>query len=893
MSSLRRDRFLGKHPVKFCTIVLVLIIPFLSLRAIDHLSPATARNRAVANGTQQQAGQKIFRSAQPAASSMPHELAASYYSLRDHLNVTLILSNQGPRPFQVQATLFNLSGDRFDVPPIMLEGNKVSSFDLASWANLGGPGFQEGNLQVRYDGKDMELGGVLKLVDADHSLIFDEELSEPMMFASSRLEGVWWLPSNKCGMSLAVSNTTDSPVNAFLKIDGTGSSRNETETIELRGHQTRLFDLRELIDKKAGSLSPIGGIEIQHSGPEGAVIARGLIQDQSTGYSNVVEFVDPQTAKSSKLDGSGLRTADIGKEELQEVVVARNFSDSPTTLTGKVSMTQANGHTAFVSLPSVPLAAGETKSINLDGVINRDAARHATAAGLQFEYSSAPGSVVMSAQSVSKSENHVFRVPLVDAASLSSSTGEYPWSIDGSSSTFVYLKNATDKPQQYHLQVNFGDGVYSLGLKTIEPGQPIAFDLRTLRDHQVPDANGRTIPLDAAGGQVHWSIDGEEHLGLIGRVEQVDIAKGLSMTAACTECCPDSWYSFWIDPGTVSGFVGDSGQFTAMQQNITCYGEILDPFQRFPGNFTSTDPSVASCDSSGFAVALSPGTTNIGASWTVLFWDYDPIGHGGCTRYNETANPAATCNVGPHINSISPGRGLIGTTVPISIFGSGFSQTGSNSISVSGYGVTASDPNFINSGLLSATLSITADASAGNHALTVTTNGFNSNSVNFYVQIPTSLAVLSSGVATNVYANSLPNGCPPTTVGTAGPYGMQIFIRYQLMDQANPAQAIVATLPLREDLINFMLDGQPYPGDVDNGPVTPSGTTEADGTFTDIPVGACSPDPFTSATFEQDLFMSTNHTLNVRINNWALTGRSGCGNMNNGGLGVSVSVNCP
>jgi len=218
---------------------------------------------------------------------------------------------------------------------------------------------------------------------------------------------------------------------------------------------------------------------------------------------------------------------------------------------------------------------------------------------------------------------------------------------------------------------------------------------------------------------------------------------------------------------------------------------------------------------------------------------------------------------------------------------------------VSGSGVTATDLNFINSGLLSANLNIAADASAaGNHSVTVTTNGFTSNSVNFYVQIPTSLAVLSSGVATNAYANSLANGCPPTAVpgrngGTAGPYGMQIFIRYQVMDQANPAQAIVATQPLREDLINFMLDGEPFPGDVDNGLVTTSGTTEADGTFTDTPVGACSPDPFTSATFDQDLFMSTDHTLDVRSNHWALTGRFGCGNINNGGFGVSVSVNCP
>jgi hypothetical protein len=86
----------------------------------------------------------------------------------------------------------------------------------------------------------------------------------------------------------------------------------------------------------------------------------------------------------------------------------------------------------------------------------------------------------------------------------------------------------------------------------------------------------------------------------------------------------------------------------AMQQNITCYGEILDPFQVFPNDFTSSDPSVASCTSSGFATALYPGTTNIGASWTVRFWDFDNMS-GGCTRYLENADPDAVCNVHPKI----------------------------------------------------------------------------------------------------------------------------------------------------------------------------------------------------------------------------------------------------
>lgn len=121
---------------------------------------------------------------------------------------------------------------------------------------------------------------------------------------------------------------------------------------------------------------------------------------------------------------------------------------------------------------------------------------------------------------------------------------------------------------------------------------------------------------------------------------------------------------------------------------------------------------------------------------------------------------------------------------------------------------------------------------------------------------------------------------------------MQIFIRYQVMDQENPAQPIVATLPLRESLLNFMADGQSAGADVINALLNSAGATDSDGTFTDPFIGGCSPDPFNVATFDQELFMSTNQTLDVRSNHYSLTGRFGCGNMMNGN-DVSVAVACP
>jgi hypothetical protein len=637
------NRFSFFTMIALISLITVAVSPFAS--SSRPVSAKTSRAVLIPDSPQQP--NRVYRQ-QNATTNIDtlHTLAATYYSLRDNLAATLILSNQGVRAIELRPILFNLEGVPLYVPPVTLTGNTVRAFDLSEWAGAGGVAFQEGSVAVLYSGKEMELGGVVKLVDSKRSLIFDEELTEPaMMFSSARLEGIWWLPTRDSEVSVVVSNTTDSPLTAVVTIDGVSANQTESKTIELTAHQTQVLDLAEWERSRNAPLPNVGGISIQHSGSKGGLLARGLIRDASKGYSNVIEFSDPRNAKSAKLDGAGLRLGKVNDEELSQIVVARNSSDRLATLTGRLSITDETGRVRILPLPKSQLTAGESRAINLNGILNQDIARNAVTAGLEFEYSGSPGSVIMAAQSLSQDENHVFRVPMVDAASISSSTGQYPWGIDESSSTFVYLKNATDKPQQYHLQVNFGDGVYSLGLKTIEPGQPVVFDLRALRDNQVPDVKGRTIPLGATGGQVHWSIDGEEPRGLIGRAEQVDLANGIAMTSACAECCPDSWYSFGIEPGSVSGFIGDTTQFTAMQQNITCYGQILDWFQRFPNNFNSTDPSVASCNTTGFTTAISPGTAHIGASWTVLFWDFDPIGSGGCTRYLETANPDATCDV--------------------------------------------------------------------------------------------------------------------------------------------------------------------------------------------------------------------------------------------------------
>ena len=596
----------------------------------------TARESAGKNRT-------AFRNMKPAAPTVPHVLPASYYSLKGNLSTTLTLNNKGPQALDIQPTLFSLEGQRLDVPPVTVDGTSFRVIDLRQWA-LPGAGFDEGSLQIAHYGMDMQLGAQVKMIDADHSLIFAEQLMQ-MMSMSSRLEGVWWLPSPKCRVRLVLSNTTGAAFAVKVSIDGIAPRQSAPLTLNLAAHETRLFNPQDLAANRNGTLREIGGISLSYSGAPGSLLAHGLIDEPSTGFSSSIEFLDPSMAHSSELNGGGLRLGRLGGQELTASVVARNVGTTESIIKGSMPYTTDDGAASLLPISELRLLPGEVGSVDISRAIRSSHLdlQRVVSAGLEFTYSSASGSVVMSAQSVSRDGNQVFRLPLVDADAQPSSTGGYPWFINGSSSTVVYITNVTDQPQQYVLQLNFQGGVYAPGLKTIQPKQTAVVDVRKLRDLQIADEHERTIPREKARGQIHWSMAGGENLVVIGRAEQADLVKGMSSSYACVNCCADSCAQTWIDPNSVVGFPGDTSQFAPMQQNEDCFGNSLTPFNVFGASWSSSNTAVATVDSSGFATAQGVGNTNIGATWSAWLWDMNP--NNTCFKTHIFPSPTALCDV--------------------------------------------------------------------------------------------------------------------------------------------------------------------------------------------------------------------------------------------------------
>ncbi len=602
-----------------------------------------------------------------------YTLAATYYSLNENLTSTLMLNNKGPQPIEATPTFYSLAGTRLRLAPIVVPAASYLDIDLHQLLAGAGEEFREGSVKIAYQGGDYQLGAQVKLIDAQRSLIWEEQLVYPSKFVSNRLESVWWLPVEDMTTRLVVSNTKYSAVTVTLKVDGTSPGQTAPVQIQLNPSQTRVLDvMRDLIGNENGSLQAKGGISITHTGSPGAVLAKMMIAKPTQGFSSTMRFIDPESTASQKWHGNGLRLRHVNGSQLQSLLVARNTTDQVSRIHGKIPYTRPNGAMAAVNIPITQIAPHSTKIVNLQNLIDSaNVPGSVRYAGIELEYDTPKGSVVTSVLSVSQNGNHVFQVPIFDPMKTPSSAGGYPWKADGDYVTLLYVKNETDQPKKYTAFLVFDGGSYSLGVSEIKANQTVAVDFKHIRDEQIPDRNGSIIPLTAVKGQIAWSVSGVENKVLSGRSEQISLSRGVASTYDCRNCCPNSVYDAWLDPFSVYENIGSTTGFLANQRDISCNGQIYGPYTPTSQTWNSTDWNIASVNGYGMETGVGVGMANIQSSWeAVTWWDWgseacDPTAVPVMAEAPVEVIPNLTINVPPSAidgSSASFSATLVGTT---------------------------------------------------------------------------------------------------------------------------------------------------------------------------------------------------------------------------------------
>ena len=83
--------------------------------------------------------------------------------------------------------------------------------------------------------------------------------------------------------------------------------------------------------------------------------------------------------------------------------------------------------------------------------------------------------------------------------------------------------------------VFYEGGMFTPELVNVAAGETVAIDILQLRDSQVKDVQGRTLPTSLSKGQFFW----HPHRGeaLVGRVVTIDKHTGTTSNFSCQNCC--------------------------------------------------------------------------------------------------------------------------------------------------------------------------------------------------------------------------------------------------------------------------------------------------------------------------------------------------------------------
>lgn len=269
---------------------------------------------------------------------------------------------------------------------------------------------------------------------------------------------------------------------------------------------------------------------------------------------------------------------------------------------------------------------------------------------------------------------------------------------------------------------------------------------------------------------------------------------------------------------------------------LSCDGSPTGGFNFDPPwaiSWQSSNQNVATVAPNGYSATVfgvSPGSSNLNA--TVTFPEpglYPP--------YTCPKTASGSVGVSPNLTSISPAQGPTGNTVPVTLNGSGLSAATINA----GSGITVAVTSRTNT-QIQANFTISASAPAGNHAVSVAAGGQSSPTLNFFVQVPTSLTIVPGTDSTTAE-----NTC--TFSGSDGKQytgcGIKRAFTYQIMDQQSPAQPISTgvlqfwdeihtTSPNNLGLFGYSTTCAPS----NTGPC--GTTTSSDGKFLELNLGACS-----------------------------------------------------
>ena len=509
----------------------------------------------------------------------------------------LMLNNRGVVPHEVTPTWYiegrgAVVGATFTLPAHQANFHSMEEF-LPRGVRLA----DVGGLELSYMGHSREVWAQANLrpqPGAEPIESLDAGFGMTIDYVSARLETVWpvLLPAERVVVALA--NTSADPLTVHVT-DPDGHT-----DLHLAAHSGTVLNV-------ATHAHAVGAdwMRLEHDGAVGALRAAGFVLSALDKRPRLMRFFDPAGAVQQDLFATGLPLGNMSV-----TIALKNTTTTPLSAAAEL-LDPTTGTPLFVTATvQIPPGGAALIAPDLAGL------SPVTRVGVRIVNSNAtPGSLIGTLHGTNRVTHLVYDVPLRDSGGASASTGSYPWRLDGDYESRMTITNVGTTPARVSVRLYYGDTNYVLKPRELPVGGAANFDIRELRDDQVKDSYGQTIPANLEHGQFAWSLnDSRPGAHFLGRAEIVSLAEHVSSSFSCPECCPNSFLYAYFGAGADTIAFGDTTPVDPEEEMSDCYDSTWDE----PASVDSWayDTSVISVDGGALTVTgVGSGSTSLDAYW--------------------------------------------------------------------------------------------------------------------------------------------------------------------------------------------------------------------------------------------------------------------------------------
>ncbi|MDX2039867.1 MAG: hypothetical protein SF097_01400 [Acidobacteriota bacterium] len=525
----------------------------------------------------------------------------------------IVINNRSSHNMEINPTFYSTSGQAFAASPMTLKPAEVRYFAIADLLPRGLNRNQAGGVALSYQGSIMEVAAQLTLLGKERTGNADVTLYGAMDYRSTTQEAVWWMP-NKGTATMILGNSSNLAISASLKF-----ANGETREIKLDPYATEVVTRRDVG-------RPIEGVpdsvRIEVAGPVGSLRAAGFVAAQDGRIISNIRYYDPQNIRQPHLFATRLN---VKGNSLR--LVLKNTGDAAITARPRF-LPVSGDNSATVELHPVAINPHQAVEVDLKPLVTAANGRNdLDVVSVQVTNDGANGSLIGALSGVNQTKKTVYDTPLRDIGPLRNSTGSYPWRLDGDYSTVISITNVGSEPAGFTATIKHESGKYMPQARILAVGETATFDLNKIRDEQIPDKDGNTLPKTAKMGQVHWSVlRGGDTVRLIGRGEMTSAARQVSSSYSCPVCCPDSFSELVASPNSPVILQNGFAEVYVDGIWLDCYNNIVGPYwYPYAVSWWCEDPAVVSFTTNGWpytynANGLLAGYTLTEASTTDVYY---------------------------------------------------------------------------------------------------------------------------------------------------------------------------------------------------------------------------------------------------------------------------------